>query len=108
MQRNETMYIKSGNRFTPVIVRQEYKELPAVKVEKGGENWILKTEDLLSQQEVEEIQNNERIEKLKERFSDILSVFSPEDTHITLAKKLGIIPLAAFNKLAAIRKHGLI
>ncbi len=108
MQRNETMYIKSGNRFTPVVVRQEYKELPATKVIKGSEEWILKTEDLLSQQEVEDMQNNERIEKLKEKYSDILNVFSPEDTHLTLAAKLHILPMVAFNKLSAIRKHGLI
>lgn len=108
MQRNDTMFVKNGRGYSPVTVIQVYAELPAVRVKKGVEEWILKQSELVSSDTIEKEKKDKREAELKEKYRDFLAVYVPGDTHLTIAEKLGCLPVVAHTRIKHAKNHGLI
>ena len=107
MKRSDELLIKSKPR-THVTVLSIHENPPAVTVKRGDEEWIFKPEELITREDFERQKKEKETEKLKSKYSDILSAYVDGDTHLSLASKLCILPIVAWGKLKAVKNHGLI
>jgi len=107
MKRSDELLVKASPG-THVTVLSIHDNPPAVTVKKGDEEWIFRPEELITVEDFERQKKEKETEKLKSKYSDILSVYADGDTHINLASKLHILPIVAWGKLKAVKNHGLI